>query len=251
MEGIYRQSYLADEFDSDDESVDMNKRRALPPSVNPASAMRKFRLKRIFISSMYRNRKFFPNANDFRMTMTVPLRGVRSITLTDAKIPIVAGGYDYVAIVLKSLKDHTLHVPKESPGFPSGTLAIIPLIPAVPGGTSTYYRSQTGQMIGGAGTGWRVDIPQGVPSLTELHIQIVTHSGFVQAAYVKTDTGAPGPTSIPDPKKPLVPAYPAVMIDPVWIPSTIPYPIAAEPVVDVAPNPDLNVFFQLEVEHDA
>lgn len=217
MEDVYEQSTLADRFDSDEEALDSRKksRRALAPNVNPLSAARRVTLKRLFIDSRDRNRDTFPNANDFRMSMTVPLKAVRSITLTNAKVPLI-GGFDYVAVVLRTLKDRTLNLPKESPGLPGGVLAIFPLIDYRPACGFALYKSSTSQKHGGSQGGWRVAFPQGLPMLSELHFQFYGYQW-----------------------------------DPILnVGSYVLLTFANEPVGGGDPAPANNVYMQLEIEHD-
>lgn len=215
MEEVFDQSTLADRFDSDDEGLSKPKRRTMAPNVNPLTAMRKVTLKRLFVDSRDRNRAFYPNANDFRMSMTVPIRNVRAITLTNAKIPIVQG-YSYAAVVLTNLKDRTLFLPKESPGLPAGVMAIIPLIPNVQGDNFAYFTSNSNPKSGGSQGSWRIAFPQGMAMLNELHFRLLTWDW----------NGA------------------------LLAPSTIPLPLNAEANVAVAPDVDNNIFMQIEIEHE-
>jgi len=215
MEDVYDQSTLASRFDSDDEGVVKPKKRSIAPNINPLTAMRKVNLKRLFIDSRDRNRTHYPNANDFRMSMTVPLKGVRSVTVTNAKIPLVQG-YDYTAIVLTNLKDRTLYLPKESAGFPAGVLAIIPLIRYSRGYNYAFYQSETNQKSGGSQGGWRIVFPQGMPMLNELHFQLYTW------AWDAVDHTS----------------------------QTILLPLTSEPVIATQPSVDNNITLQLEIEHE-
>lgn len=215
MEDVYEHSSLADRFDSDDEGLVKPKRHSVAPNVNPMTAMRKVTLKRLFVDSRDRNRVHYPNPSDFRMSMTIPLKNVKSVTLTNAKIPIIQGS-EYAAIVLTSLKDRTLYLPKESPGLPSGVLAIVPLIPYVQGANYAYYTSSTNQKSGGSQGGWRVAFPQGMPMLNELHFQI-----FTWRWDAATSSG-----------------------------ETIFLPLASEANPAIEPVAENNVTFQLEIEHE-
>ena len=215
MEDVYEHSTLADRFDSDDEGVAKPKKRSVAPNVNPLTAMRKVTLKRLFVDSRDRNRVHYPSPSDFRMSMTVPLKNVRSVTLTNAKVPNVQG-CEYVAIVLTSLKDRTLHLPKESPGLPAGVLAVVPLIPHIQGANYAYYMSSTNQKSGGSQGGWRVAFPQGMPMLNELHFQLYTWR---------------------------------------WDPATLAgetvlLPLALEGNPAIEPDAENNIVLQLEIEHE-
>lgn len=214
MESVY-DSQKADEFSSDDEAVVGVPRRLRPPNINDPASKRTMLLRRVLIDSRDRDRAVWPSANDFRVSLTIPLRAIRSVTLTDAWVPIV-GTHRYVVVVLRTLKDRTLILPRESGGYPAGTLAAIPLIPAVAGGTDAYYRSQTSQVMGGSSVGWRITIPQGAPQLDNLHIQLFTW-------------GWNGVTNVP---------------------TTIAYPLPADQPPGVQPNLNSNVVIQLEIEHD-
>jgi len=215
MEDVYDHSTLADRFDSDDEGIAKPKKHSIAPNINPLTAMRKVNMKRLFIDSRDRNRVHYTNASDFRMSMTVPIKGVRSVTLTNAKIPLV-GGCDYVAIVLTNLRDRTLYLPKESPGLPAGVLAIVPLIPYSPIHNFAIFQSDTNQKSGGSQGGWRVAFPQGMPMLNELHFQLYTWS------------------------------WDAVN----HVSETIFLPLTSEPVIAVEPSTDNNITLQLEIEHE-
>lgn len=217
MEDVYEHSVLADQFDSSDEDLrkPSKEKRHLAPIVNPISSARKVSLKRLFIDSRDRNRTHFPNANNFTMSMTVPLKVVKSITLTNAKIPLVQG-YDYVVVVLRTLKDRTLHLPKESPGFPGGVLAIFPLVAYKVGLTYAYYKSDTNQKNGGSQGGWKINFPQGYPMLNELQFQLYAwHWDAVN------NCG-----------------------------ETVLLPLTGEPILNVEPAVANNTTYQLEIEHD-
>jgi hypothetical protein len=204
-----------DEISSDEEQCGRRPRRTAP-LVNAPAAKQVTSLQRIFIDSRDRDRTRFPSANDFRQTLTVPLRAVRSITLTNAQIPIT-GSSPYVAVVLRNLRDRTLTLPREHPGLPPGVLAIVPLVPVFAGAAFVTYSAQTGQHSGGAAWGWRISIPQGLPQLRDLHIQL-----FVWASVAGTPTTS----------------------------QTSPYGLAAEAVLAVAPAVANNVYLGLEIEHD-
>jgi hypothetical protein len=214
MEDVFHHQ-LADEFSSDEEAVVGISRRLRAPNVNNPASKRAVLLRRVFIDSRDRDRTVYPLANDFRVSMSVPLRAVRSITLTDAFIPIV-GTNRYVVVVLRMLKDRTLILPRESHGYPAGTLAVIPLVPAAAGMTDAYYRSQVGQQQGGSSIGWRITIPQGLPQIDNIHIQLFTWGWDAVAA----------------------------------APTTLLYPMPADAAVGVIPIVASNISMQLEIEHD-
>ncbi|MDR3542362.1 MAG: hypothetical protein P4L69_15585 [Desulfosporosinus sp.] len=206
---------MAEQFDSDDEGVVEPKKRTMAPNVNPLTAMRTVSRKRIFIDSRDRDRTHYPNANHFQMSMTVPLKAVKSITLTNAKIPLV-NGVEYVAILLKNIKDRTLHLPTESPGFGPGVVAIIPLVPHSDLYLFALYSSQTGQQSGGSAGGWRIEFPQGLAKLSKLQIELYTWGW-----------------------------------DAVGLKSTcIPLALTAEANLAVMPSVANNISLQFEIEHD-
>lgn len=222
MDPEYQESFLADAISSDEEreyaremagaggkTAEQPNRWA--PSINTSKVIRaRGFLRRIFIDSRDRDIVHFPSANDFKQALSVPIKGIRSVTLTDARIPILANQY-YVAVCLRNMKDRTLILPKESGGLPGGCLAVIPLIPATPGANYTYYRSQTSQCSGGSGIGWRVSVAQGMQVLNDVHVQLWAWGG------------TPGTTSV------LYPLLPEIL------PPT---------------SMDQNITFTLEIEHD-
>lgn len=172
MEDVYRKSTLADAYgrssDSDSDDCIRKKKHVKAPSAVGSLTKRIVVPKRIFIDSRDRNRIAYPNANRFTLNMATPIRAVKYIVLMNAKIPIVAG-YSYVAVVLSNFGDRVLMQTKESPGWPSGTLAIIPLVEHAIGCGYAYYQ---GVNDGSASDGWRFDIPQGLPQLTKLDISL-------------------------------------------------------------------------------
>lgn len=209
MDDIFRNSTLATELDSESGEEDVPRGVIRAPNLNSGASKRHIVMHRIFVDSRDRDRSRFPNAGDFRVNLSRPLRAVKAITLTDANIPIVAT-HMYVAVAVRNIKDGTLITTRESASLPPGTLAIIPLIPAVAGGTFTYYRSQTGHRAGGASIGWRIEIPQGLMQLDDLHVQLLTWG--------------PGP-------------------------ATIPYPVPADAALPANPLLTSNISLILEVEH--
>jgi hypothetical protein len=218
MEDVWKGSLLADHFDSSDDDEDVagtgKKGGMYAPAINLASARKIVTLKRLFVDSRNRDRAAYPSANAFRALLSVPLKNIRSLSLTDAKIPIIAG-HMYVVVVVRNVRDKTLINSRESAGMPTGALAVIPLRPAFPGATYAYYRSQPAQGQGGSGTGWKLVMPHGMPQLVDVHMQIY---GW----------GWNGVTGQPE---------------------TIPYPIAADPALPATPIDDRNVYFQIEIEH--
>ena len=224
MEESFNCSTLASRLPADDDSSSEDEARAQcrrgasrpAPLLNTSITKQITSLQRIFIDSRDRDRLRFPNPSDFRQTLTVPLRAVRSITLTNAQIPLT-GNQPYVAIVLRNLKDRTLTLPREHPGFPPGVLAVIPLVLPYGGAPYVLYSGQTGQRTGGSAWGWRIHFPQGLPQLRDLHVQLLTWSSV-----------AGNPTTA----------------------QTVAYPLADEAVLNVAPAASNNVYLCLEVEHD-
>ena len=213
MDDVFNHSNLADALDSESDEEYVPKGVVRAPNVNTGASKRIVLSRRVFIDSRDRDRTRYANANDFRLSMIVPLRAIRTITLTDAYIPIVSG-HIYVAVVLRNLKDKTLIMTKGSAGLPGGVLAIIPLIPAVAGSTYTYYRSQTGQTHGGSSIGWCLQFPQGIPQMEDLHMQLY--------AWGWSGTSA----------------------------ESIPYPVPVDAAVPNAPLIGSNVTFTLEIGHD-
>lgn len=183
------------------------------PGENPANAMAKVTLSRIWVDSRDRDRVTYPVANKFQVNLATPLKGVTSITLTDFRVPIITGYY-YCALVLKNIKQQTLLQLKGDGGWAAGTLAMVPLVPAEgASGTYTYYRYKNSKRSPG---GWQVKFPQALTQLSDLQFEILAWGG---------STGWGGPTVV-----------------------SILYPIPSEALSstsDIAKN----VFIGLEVEH--
>ena len=217
MEDVYHKSTLAAVYgtssDSDKEISPLKKKKGIKaPSTLSPLAKCSVVPKRIFIDSRDRNRVTFPSANRFTMNMVVPIRAVKYLVLTCAKIPIVAN-HSYVAVVLANFRDRVLLQTKESPGWPSGTLAIIPLVEHAVGCGYAYYQ---GVNDGSASDGWRFDIPQGLPQLTKLDIALY---GWIW--------------------------------DPVLLQPVISfYPIPADAAIPNPPLPASNIFLQIECGYD-
>ena len=153
------------------------------PGENAANAKTKVTKARLWVDSRDRDVATYPCANCFRVNLTTPLRGIKSITLTDFRVPIVAGYY-YVALVLKNVKDNTLVQIKEDGSWPMGTLGMIPLIPAEAGGSYTYYRFSSSTHNPG---GWKLRFPQAMGQLSDLQFEILAWGG---------GTGWGGPTTV-------------------------------------------------------
>ena len=120
------------------------------------------------------------------MNLATPLRGIRTITLTDFRVPIVQGHY-YCVPVLKNVKDNTLLQLHEDGGWPMGTLAMVPLIPEEGcGGDYTYYRNTLNLHNPG---GWELRFPQALGQLSDIQIEILAWGG-------STGWGGPGVVSI-------------------------------------------------------
>lgn len=253
MEDIYQRKYLIDTDSEEDErdegglhlSASKKKNPGPLPGINSFSASRISKTKNIFVSSADRDRSIYPCANNFRVSLSPALKGVRSIILNVAKIPIVAG-FDYVIVVLKNVKISSIMVPIEAAGFPSGTIAVLPLYSQFADGNA-YFQSQWNES---SVSKWRIDIPQGLQQLNELHFQLLTHGGFIKDAVTKTVPDKLVPSTIPDPSKHIDTSFSAVTIGAKWIPSVIPYPIESESDVSQAPVSSNNVYFQLEVTND-
>lgn len=213
MDDVFKNSTLASALDSESDEEEVPKGVIRAPNVNSGAAKRTTCFRRVYVDSRDRDRARYPSANDFRQSMSVPVRGVRSVTLTDAFMPIVAG-YPYVAVVLRNLKDRSLILPRESPGLPGGVLAMVPMIPPVALAGYTYYRAQPGQRHGGSGIGWKVVIPQGLAQLDDLHFQLLTWDWVAGAA------------------------------------AMVPFPIPADAVPPLPPVFASNVTLSIEIEYD-
>lgn len=213
MDDAFRDSNLADALGSENEDEEeiVPKGYIRAPNVNRAQYRRDVTVKRVFVDSRDRDRTLYANANSFRTSLVVPLRGIRSITLTDLYVPIVAG-HLYVAVVLRNLKDRTLMLTRESSGLPAGVLAIIPLIPATTGANYAYYGSVGNQK--GVGSAWKVSFPQGMSQLDDLNIQLFAWSWNATQ------------------------------------PLTIPYPMPADAALPNAPLIGSNITIGFEIEHD-
>jgi hypothetical protein len=165
--------------------------------------------------------------------------------LNTVRVPIIQG-YDYVAVVLKNVKVSSVMVPRESAGFPTGTIAIVPLLSEFDNGNA-FFQSQTSKEMHDS---WRIETPQGLQQLNELHFQILTHGGFVKGATTKTEPDKLIPSSIPDPSKHTDTSFTPVNIAAKWIPDVIPYPLAPEPDISLAPSTLNNVYIELVVTND-
>ena len=144
------------------------------PGENACETKAKVNFSRLWVDSRDRDVSTFPVANRFRVSLATPLRGVKSITLTDFRVPIVSGFY-YCAVVIKNIKDNTLLQLKEDGGWPMGTLAVVPLVPAEgAGGTYTYYRYSTLEHNPG---GWKIEFPQALGQLSDLQFELLTWGG--------------------------------------------------------------------------
>lgn len=155
------------------------------PGENRCDAKAKVNMSRIFVDSRDRDVAHYPNANNFRVSLATPIRGVKSITLTEFRVPIIAGHY-YCALVLKNVKDNTLMQLREDGGWPMGTLAIVPLIPYEGiGGTYAFYQFWTQPNPGG----WKIEFPQALGQLSDLQFEILAWGGG-------TGWGGPGVVTI-------------------------------------------------------
>lgn len=152
----------------------MDPRPIVNPGENVRDAQKKVNVSRVFIDSRDRDVSVYPNANSFRVSLATPLRAVKSITLTEFRVPIISGHY-YCALVLKNAKDNTLVQLKEDGGWPLGTLAIVQLIPAEgAGGTYAFYRYSTFQHNP---SGWRIEFPLAMGQLSDLQFEILAWGG--------------------------------------------------------------------------
>ena len=143
--------------------------------VNPSKSKGHQTTFRLLVDSRDRDPTIFPSAADFVMHLATPVKGVKAITLTDARIPIVdATDFPYVVVVLSNIKDNTLLQCKEGTGYPQGALAMVQMIPAQLGANYAYYDAQRKDHHGG---GWRVEFPFALGQLWELHFQIWTWVG--------------------------------------------------------------------------
>ncbi len=134
---------------------------------------------RLHIDSRDRDPTLFPNANDFRFHMAVPIKGVTAITLTDLWCPIASDtsttSFTYVVPVLADLPENIVAQYKEGTGYPNGVLGVIPLIPYELGATYTYHSSLGKKRAHGGN--WRIDFPFAMGQLFELHMQLWTWAG--------------------------------------------------------------------------
>jgi hypothetical protein len=184
------------------------------PGENLSKSKTKVNKARLWIDSRDRDVITYPCANSFRVSLAAPIRAVKSITLTDFRVPIVSGYY-YCALVIKNIKDNTLAPIKEDGGWPLGTLAIVPLVPAEgANGTYTYYKYSSSKHNPG---GWVVKFPQALGQLSDLQFEVMAWGG---------STGWGGPTK-----------------------TTILYPIPSEYGQSTS-DIDKNVLIGLEVKHD-
>jgi hypothetical protein len=193
-----------------------------PPNVNAASSKQHKNFKRILVDSRNRDFALYPSANNFVQILPVPIRAVRSIALTDARIPVVdAAAYLYSVICLPELSGNDLVNTRDSSQFAPGALAVIPMIPSPAGGTHTYYQAYPGQRMGGSGGGWRLEFPMGI-TLSQIRIQILVY---------------------------MIPALPPPAPPPPVLPgwsTLLPIVNAVPPVRDFATN----LYITLEIEHD-
>ena len=77
------------------------------PGVNLVGSKVKVNKSRIWVDSRDRDVNLYPVANNFRVSLATPLRAVKSIKLTDFRVPIIAGFY-YCVPALRNVKDNTL-----------------------------------------------------------------------------------------------------------------------------------------------
>ena len=144
------------------------------PGENHAKAKTKVNLTRLWIDSRDRDVATFPCANSFRVTLANPIRAIKSITLTDFRVPIVSGYY-YCALVLRNIRDNTLQPLREDGGWPMGTLAMIPLVPAEgANGTYTYYKYSSTRHNPG---GWKIKFPLALGQLSDLQFEVLAWGG--------------------------------------------------------------------------
>ena len=192
----------------------MDRGVARGPGENPGKAKARVNIARIWIDSRDRDVSIYPCANSFRVSLAAPLRAVKSITLTDFRVPIVSGYY-YCALVIRNIKDNTLTPIKEDGGWPLGTLAVVPLVPTEgAGGTYTYYKYSSSKHNPG---GWAIKFPQALGQLSDLQFEVRTWGG---------STGWGGPTT-----------------------TTILYPITTEYEQSTS-DIGKNILIGLEVKHD-
>jgi hypothetical protein len=207
---------LAGSYDPEDQ--DLSGGRIKAPNVNTSASKQHKNLKRILIDSRNRDLAAYPFAYNFVQTLPVPLRAVKSITLTDACIPVVdPATYFYSILCLPDISGGDLINPRESSQFAPGALAVIPMIPSFVGASHAHYASAPGQKFGGSAGGWRLDFPLGI-TLSQIRVQILVYS-------------SPGESSF------------------------LPIPYNVPPYVNIV-NPDdrlflsKNLYITLEIEHD-
>jgi hypothetical protein len=135
----------------------------------------------LYIDSRDRDVTAYPSANDFVFKIAKPVRAVKSIILTSMFCPIVADttatSFVNVVPVITQLPENTIVQCKESIGFPTGVLGVLPLVPLVAGSNYTSY-SSVGSKKGHGGS-WKIDFPIAMSQLYELHIQLLTWGGNV------------------------------------------------------------------------
>lgn len=191
------------------------------PGENKSKAKAQTTHMRLHLDSRDRDPLLFPNANDLRFHMAVPIRGVTSITLTDLWCPIATDtsmtSYSYVVPVLCDLPENIVAQYKEGTGYPNGVLGFLPLIPYVAGAGYTYHTSFGSK--GPQGGNWTINFPFAMGQLSELHMQLWTWAGDY------TGTGWGGPQ------------YPPKL-----------YPFAVESISSPPTKPN-NYWITLEIDH--
>lgn len=171
---------LSSNFDPEDEEFDGGRIKA--PNVNTVATKQHKNLKRILVDSRNRDVALYPNANSFVQTLPVPIRAVRNITLTDARIPVVDPVvYLYSVVCLPDLSGGDLLYTRESSQYVPGALAVVPMIPTSAGAAHTYYQSYPGQRFGGSGGGWRLEFPMGI-TLSQIRVQVMVYGGVGASA---------------------------------------------------------------------
>jgi hypothetical protein len=208
---------LSGSFDTEDEDDGIAGNRIKAPNVKTSASKQHKSLKRVLIDSRNRDVALFPSASNFVQTLPTPIRAVKSVSLTDARIPVVdPASYLYCVVCLPDLSGGDLLNTKESSQFAPGALAVVPMIPTHTGDSHTYYQSYPGQKMGGSGGGWRLEFPMGI-TLSQIRVQTLVYA---------TPPTPPGP---------------------------IPGASTLLPIVDATPSTRSfvsNMYITLEIEHE-
>jgi hypothetical protein len=185
---------LSGSFEPDDGELEG---RIKAPNVNTSASKQHKSLKRILVDSRNRDVALYPSANNFVQTLPIPIRAVKSVTLTDARIPVVDPAvYLYSVICLPDLSGGDLVNTRESSQFSPGALAVVPMIPISAAAPHAYYTSYPAQKMGGCGGGWRLEFPMGI-TLSQIRVQIHVYSSPGSSSLLPIAYNVPPYTVIP------------------------------------------------------